>query len=210
MSAERLTSRSAPWAWGAMSTAAWIASFFVAFGVMAGAGTLGLLPSDLGGLRADLAVFLALFGIIAAAGAIGAGRLAFGRWPAVRAQDALVPLIGLALAVAVELALHEWADARFGYYDAEMVWWTAGLSITMVALAVATFAAVIAPRGSALPPLLAQVVAATVVGLIVLSNVGGITDGIEPASWPLAVLVGSCGLYAAVVVAIGTRRVSAG
>jgi hypothetical protein len=46
--------------------------------------------------------------------------------------------------------------------------------------------------------------------VIVLSNVGGVADGIEPGSWLLASLVGLAAAYAAVAVGTGIRRMSAG
>jgi hypothetical protein len=210
MIADGPTARSTPWIWGALAVAAWIASFFAAFAVVAGVRTIGIPVPEIGGMRTDLAMLLGLFGILAAGGALAAARLAFGRWLAVGPNDAIVPLIGLVLAMAVELGLHAWTRARFGTYDWDIVGWTAGLSFLLIALAVATFASSVAPRGGALPPLLAQVAAAMLVGLIVLSNVGGTTDGIEPESVPLAVLVGLSAVYAVAVVVIGARRVSAG
>ena len=210
MISEAPTSRAAPWQWAALSVVAWIASFFTAFLLMAAARTLGLLVGDPFGLRVDLGFLLALHGLLAAGGVLGAGRLVFERLPLPDARHLVLPAAGLALAIAVELGLHEWAEARFGYYDAEMVCWTAGLSLALVALAVATFATQVAPRSSALPPLLAQVAAATIVALIALSNVGGITNGIEPESWPLAILVGLAAAYATGAVVIGVKRVLAG
>lgn len=203
-------SRRAPWLWAVLSAAAWVVSFFLAFAVLAGTGTIGLRVPDVGGLRTELAVLLGLFGIFAAAGALAAARLVFGRWPSVGARDAILPLIGLVLAAAVELGLHAWAAARWGSYDWDMVGWTAPLSFMLVALAVATLAVLVAPRGGAMPPLLAQVATAMLVGLIVLSNVGGITDGVEPESWPLAILVGLSAAYGVVAVVIGVKRASAG
>ena len=210
MPAELPTPRDATWRWAAVSAIAWIASFFTAFLLMAAAGTVGLLVSDPFGLRVDLAFLLALHGLLAAGGVLGAGRLVFERWLFTDTRALVLPGGGLALAIAVELGLHEWAEARFGYYDADMVWWTAGLSFALVALAVATFAAQVAPRSSALAPLLAQMAAATIVALIVLSNVGGIRDGIDSDSRGLAMLVGLSGGYAVAAVVLGVRRASAG
>jgi hypothetical protein len=202
------TSGIAPWAWAALSVVGWAVSFLAAFGVLAGLGTIGIQIPNIGGLRIELAVLLALFGTFAAAGVLGSARLIYTRWPAVQAMAAIMPLAGLTLAAAVELGLHAWVTARFTYYDWDMVGWTAGLSLMLVTLAVATFATLIAPRDSAQPPVIAQVVAAAVIGLIVLSNVEGITDGIEPGSWPLAVLVGLSAAYAVAAVLIGVRRMA--
>lgn len=210
MTSEQQASRAAPWLWAALLAAAWVASLFAAFAVLAGTGTIGLRVPDVGGLRTELAVLLGLFGTFAAGGALAAARLVFGRWPVVARRHVVAPLVGLALAIAVELGLHAWAAARWGYYDWDMIGWTAALSFMLVALAVATLAVLVAPRGSALPPLLAQVAAAMLVALIVLSNVGGITNGVEPESWPLAILVGLSTAYGVVAVVIGVRRMSAG
>jgi hypothetical protein len=193
-----------------LSVAAWASSFLVAFAIIAGAGTLGISGPEVGRLRLDLAALLALFGILAAGGVLAAARLAFGGWPRVHGMATVAPLMGVALAMTVELSLHEWTDARFSYYDWDMVGWTALLSVLLVTLAVATFAVLIAPRSAALLPMLGQVAAATVVGIIVLSNVAGITDGVEPESWTLAVLVGLSAAYAIAAVAVGARRISSG
>jgi hypothetical protein len=210
MTAEVTVSRIAPWLWAALSVAALLASFVAAFAILAAAGTIGLRPSEVGGLRTDLATLLGLFAFLASAGVMAAARVAFGHWPSFRASDATVPAAGIGLAIAVELGLHAWVQARYTYYDWQMVGWTAGLSTALITLAVATLASRVAPRGSALPPLLAQVTAATLVMVIVLSNVGGVADGIEPGSWLLAILVGLSVAYAAVAVGIGIRRMSAG
>jgi hypothetical protein len=210
MTADVTASRVAPWLWAALSVVAWLASFVAAFAILAGAGTIGLRPSEVGGLRTDLATLLGVFAFLASAGVMAAARIAFGHWPSFRAHDAIVPAAGIGLAMAVELGLHAWVQARDTHYDWQMIGWTAGLSTMLIALAVATLASRVAPRGSALPPLVAQVAAATLIVIVVLSNVGGVADGIEPGSWLLAILVGLSAAYAAVAVGIGIRRVSAG
>ena len=50
---------------------------------------------------------------------------------------------------------------------------------------------------------LAQAGAAALVLLIVIANMPGLGDGIEPESWPLAILIDLCGLYAVGAVVIG-------
>jgi len=167
-----------------LSVAAWIASFIAAFGAMAALGTLGWIAPDFGGVRHDLALLLALHGILAAAGVLGASRLVFERWSVVRIADGIILLVGLCLAVAIELVLHEWLEVRYRSNDT----WD-----------------IVGPTA-----LLAQVMASVVVGLIVLSNVGGVLDGVEPESWALAVLVGLSAVYATAAVFIGVRRVARG
>lgn len=158
------------------------------------------------GLRWDLAAFLVLNGLFSMVAAVGIGRLVFGRRLAVTATDLRLPVVGVLMATAVEIALHEWAEARFGHYDLELVWWTAGLGAMLVVTAVATFGVLIAPTGAAVAPRIAQTVGAVLVCLIVLSNASGLLDGIEPASWPLAILVGLSGLYVLLAVVVTWRR----
>ena len=211
MTARSPNASAATWIWALLSVAAWIASFIAAFGAMAALGTLGWIGPDFGGVRHDLALLLALHGILAAAGVLGASRLVFERWSVVRIADGIILLVGLCLAVAIELVLHEWLEVRYRSNDTwDIVGPTALLSIDVVAVAVSTFAVRVAPHGSALPALLAQVMASVLVGLIVLSNVGGVLDGVEPESWALAVLVGLSAVYATAVVLIGVRRVARG
>lgn len=210
MTANATSSRTATWLWAGLSIAAWFVAFLAAFAVIAGAGTVGVRPSEVGGLRTDLGLLLALLALLACGGALVAARVAFGRWLPVRARDAVVPLAGIGLAIAIELSLHAWVQARYASYSWQMIGLTAGMSFTLVGLAVATLASRIAPRGSTVPPLLAQVVGGTLVVVIVVSNVGGLADGIDPASWPLAILVGLGGAYAVMAVGLGLRRVWVG
>jgi hypothetical protein len=196
--------------WAGLSVAACFLSILAAFAVVAGAGTIGVGLPAVGGLRTDLGILLALFALLACGGVLVAARVAFGRWLPVRARDVVVPMAGIGLATAIELSLHAWVQARYAYYDWQMIGLTAGMSFTLIGVAVATLASRIAPRESALPPLLAQGVGATLIVIIVASNVGGLADGIEPASCPLAILVGLGGAYAVLAVGMGIRRVWAG
>lgn len=196
----------APWVWAGLSFLAWFGSLWVALPLA------GLIPPVIvnsgapdGSLRWDLAVFLSINGSLSLAASIGIGRLIFGRRFRVAPLDFVVPAIGLALAIAIELALHGWAQARYSYYDWDFVRWTAGLSALVVVTAVATFGVLIAPSRSSIAPRTWQVVGASLVLLIVASNVPGLGDGIEPESWPLAVLIGLSALYVCLVVAAGWR-----
>jgi hypothetical protein len=79
------------------------------------------------------------------------------------------------------------------------VWWTAGLFAVLIGLATAAFGVVVAPRGTTGWPLAFVLLGATTTIFIVLGNVPGLGDGIEPESWPLAIWLGISGLYAAAV-----------
>ena len=198
-----------PWLWAAASTVVGGASLVVAFVIAVYAGQLGLGRSDGDlGTRLDLALFLLLISLFGSLAALASARLVFGRWPAVPPVAILVAGVGVALAIAVELALHEWARVRFGsYYDPDMVGWTAGLAYALALSAAVSFAVLIAPHGAAEPPLLGAIGLAVPIWLAVGLNVPGLLDGIELESWPLAILVGLSGVYALAAVLIGARRV---
>ena len=130
-------------------------SFMLAFLIAVAAGQLGLGRSggELG-VRLDLVLFLALLGLFGSLAAWASARLAFGHWPAVDGSAVATAAVGIILAGAVELALHEWGRARFGHYDPDMVGWTVGLAYAVAVLAAVAFAILVAPPGAAEPPVL--------------------------------------------------------
>lgn len=202
---ERSFSSTAPWLWAGLSLVAWFVSLFVA--VPLAAPVVGANPTET--VRWDLAVLLGINGLLSMAAAFVIGRRIFGRGLTARAVDFVLPLIGLALAIAVELTLHEWARVHFGYYDWDFVGWTAGLSFMVVLCSLATFGVLVAPRGAVAPPLMGVGLAAMLVCLIVVSNVPGLRDGIDPESWPLAVGVGLSAMYVISCVVVGVRKATA-
>ena len=199
-----------PMAWALLSFVGWIAAFAMAFFLVATAGTIGILSGDAVGLRIDLAIVLALHGAIALAAVLVAAWLTLGAWPAVTARSAALPAVGVALAILVELALHEWAEARYGYYEAEFIGFTALLSLVLVACATSLFGVAVAPPGSVRPALAALFVAGAAVTFIVVSNLRGLGDGIGPGGWPLAVLVGMSAAYVLIALSLGFRRLRLG
>ncbi len=201
-----LDERSRPWAWAGLSVVALAIAFLTAFAIATTLLSWAPLPNADEGLRFDLALFLILFGVLGMLGVLIAGHLALGRWLDVRAGDIVLPSAGIALAVAEELALHEWAEASVGYYDSDFIGWTAGLSFTLVALAVARFGVAVAPEAVAAAPRIFAQLAAVLVIFIVLTNVPELGNGIGPHSWPIAILIGAAGLYAVAAVGIGLAR----
>lgn len=199
-----------PWGWAALTIVGVVAGFLAGFIVAVVSGGLGLLELLGNELRIDLAAWLLGWGALSIGGVLLAGRLTFGRWLPVAPGMVAVPCAGLLLAAALELALHAWAHARFGYYDAEMIGWTAGLSFVLVLVAIALFGVLVAPRGASTPPMLALALSAGLVALVAVSNVGGALDGIPMDSWPLAVMVGLATAYAAGASVLATRRVRLG
>jgi hypothetical protein len=193
----------ASWWWAGLSLAGLVLAFLAAFGIATTLLSRGLMPDPAIGLRVDLAVFLLLWGVFGMTGALLAARLAFGRWLEVKPRDLALPAIGTAVAIAEELALHEWAEASIGFYEWDFIGWTAVLSFVLVGLAVTLFGVRVAPPGAERPPTIGMKLAAALVLFIVLWNVPALLDGIGPHSWPIAVLIGASGLYAAAAVLIG-------
>ena len=199
-SVERSTHPAAAWVWVLLSLIWWYASLGLSLPLAS------LVPALGGGLRWDLALVLAVNGAASLAGVWFLGR-AIVRRPLPRPGIGLaVPVVGMALAIAVELALHAWAEARFGYYDRELIGLTAGLSPMLILTAVASFGALIAPGGAIAPPLVGLVLAVGGVLVIFVSNAPGLADGIEPESWALATLIGGAAAYAVGAAASSVRR----
>ena len=180
--------------WAAASFVLFVAALFGAIGVIAAVRVLIPLGHD-----AEVAVLSVAWGINSLVGVLLAARLVVGRWLAVPFGAIAIAGIGIGLSATVHVVLQQWARERFGYYDPELVWWTAGLFTVLIGLATSAFGAYLAPRELVMWPLLGVALGGTGILLIVLTNVAGTMDGIEPGSWPLAVWVGLSGLYAAVL-----------
>jgi hypothetical protein len=191
----------APVAWTALSLACFVAASTGIFAV----NTVVRLFADVDHL-VEMAEWSLVWGSLALIGVLLAGRLAFGRWLRAGPIAVLLATSGIALSAVVHVVLQQWAIARFGYYDSEFVWWTAGLFAVLIGLATATFGVFVAPRGAAGWPLAFVILGAAATIFIVLGNVPGLGDGIEPESWPLAIWLEISGLYAALVTTASVIR----
>jgi hypothetical protein len=96
--------------WTGLTLTGLVAAFLVSFVVA----TLPARFSWEAAVRLDLAAWLILFGVLGMASVLAAARVAFGGWPQVRASDAAVAALGLAIAAAEEILLHEWAEGSVG------------------------------------------------------------------------------------------------
>lgn len=120
-------------------------------------------------------------------------------------KPGLVAGVGLLLAVALTLVLHEWARGRYGYFDPDTVgptWLLPGLLVALsVAVEVLRFAT------DRLLQLTAGIVGMSglAAAAIVALNLPGALDGIRPESVPLAALVGALALYLGLVGLIVAR-----
>ncbi len=189
--------------WTALTVIGVIAAFLLSF-------VVATLPARFGwqmSLRLDLAVWLILFGVLGMAGAAAAARMAFGHWPHVVPGDVAIPVIGLAIAAIEEILLHEWAESTALYYDWDFIGYTAGLSFTVVLVAITVFGVRIAPAGASGPPRLVTAITAVGVVALVLWNLPDLQDGIGRGG-AVAVAIGLAGLYAmgALALALTKRR----
>lgn len=203
-------STGALWMWtGGLALGA-ILAFLLPFGITSTLLFLVWPGSVDASLRWDLALLNGTMGVLGIAAVLVTARLAFRTWLRVMPWQVLVVVGGIAIAIAEELVLHEWAEVHIGQYAFDYVAPTAFLSWVTVLVAVSGFATLAAPRRAAVAPLLTASIAAALVWLIMLLNAPGIVDGIEPESWGLAILIGLAALYALTVVALGIRRVARG
>lgn len=192
-----MTANRGRWAWAAVSTLGYVATGFTAFVVIStlvGLGLLAFAEPQADGV--GLALWSLVWGVLSALVVVVAARPLLGT--GLRAGAGALAVLGGGLIVAsmTQYTLYEWVVAKFGYYDPEYIGWTVALPGAVVAVAVAGFAAWASPRpADAPPPLIALALGAAGVGFIVLSNVGGLADGIRPSSVPLAIMVGAAGIF---------------
>lgn len=189
--------------WTGLTLVGVIAAFLLSF-------LVATLPARYGwdaSVRLDLAVWLGLFGALGMAGVVVAARIAFGRWPHVRLSDVALAVLGLAIAAAEEILLHEWAEGSVGYYDWDFIGPTAGLSFAVVLVAIAVFGIRVASAGASGPPRVAAAFGGVGVVTIVLSNLPDLLDGIGRGG-AVAVTIGLAGLYAVgtLMLALTSRR----
>jgi hypothetical protein len=188
-------------AWAALSLALFVAAFLAVFPILAAMRVFGEVPH-----LAQMALWSLSWGILSVLGVLVAARVAFGAWLRPGPVALGVAAVGISLSAALHIVLQQWELARFGYPDPDYVGWTGLLFAVLVALAVAAFGAFLVPRR-----FIGWAVAAVLLGfagtaLVVASNVPGLSDGVRPESWPLAVVIGLCGLYALVTAGLVIRR----
>ena len=146
--------------------------------------------------RWTLTLFVALWGLLATASVIGATRFLFGVADGALPRAAPWLAAGCGIAAGLEFTLLGWGAARFGSQgaDPDLIGATAILAMVLVLVSIGVCAQIVTPRASLLPRI-ATLVAAGIGGLIVASNLPGLSDGIEASSIPLAVMVAASGVY---------------
>jgi hypothetical protein len=182
----------AAWAWAASSLVVYLIAPFVALVVLAPQGQH--LPST------GLAILPVAWTWLAAFGAVVAARLCFGAWPRVGFAAVAVLVIGGALAGWVDASLHAWAGQRFGYFEPDLIGPSSFFFAVVVGTAVGAFGVLIAPMRAVVPPALAVLAGVALTVMILVGNVPGLADGLDPESVPLAAAIALASLY---VIAVG-------
>jgi hypothetical protein len=114
--------------------------------------------------------------------------------------------VGLVLAAVVIALGNEFVRARYGVYDPEYQGLSFFAGPALIAVALATWAALAVPRDGVLAPGAAMLTAAAGLAMALLPSLPGTADGIEPTSVPLAgAFVIGIG-YAAVAAVLVVRR----
>ena len=183
-----------PWTWATASVLAYLAAPFAAIVIVT--------PFLAGDTPLGQFIVTAVWTLLAAGGVVLAARVAFGAWPRVSAEAGILLATGAAFAAAVQAALHAWASYRFGYFDADLLGPTVLFVAVVVAVSVAGFGAMIAPRGAALPPLLAVAAGTAIAAVSLLGNLPGLADGLDPESVVPAAIIGGAAAYVVLVAVV--------
>jgi hypothetical protein len=167
------------------------------FGLRAEAGTLGL--SVRNGLHA-----IAWGGLVAVVTVPLGRRLVDGLRFTTTGWAMLA--VGLALATVVIALGDEFVRARYGMYDAEYQGLSFFAGPALVAVALATWAALAVPRDGVLAPGAAMLTAAGGLAISLLPSAPGAADGIAPESMPLVGAFVVAVAYTALAAIVVVRR----
>jgi hypothetical protein len=187
--------------WAALSFTGFVASLFAVLPFIAGMELVWNAPH-----LAQMGAWSLVWGVLSALGVLVAARLSFDSWIRPRPLGIGILAVGIGLSAILNVVLQQWEILRFGITEPELVGLTAGLFAMLIGLAVAAFGAFLVPRQLIGWPLAAVVLGFVAIALIVASNLPGLSDGIAPESWPLAIWVGLSGLYALVTTGLVLRR----
>ena len=169
MTTERRTAHATmTWIWGISLVMGWTVAFLAAFGIASTLGSAGVWPAGEAVARLDLAALGITMAVLGTVVVLASCRLVFGCWPTVRVWHIAVLLVGVGLAVAVELALHEWARVHIGQYEFDHMGPTAFLASLVLFVAAASFATLIAPVDAEWPPLLAAGLATLLIVVVLV------------------------------------------
>jgi hypothetical protein len=179
-------------AWAALSAAGWAVGL---------GGSLVAIASLESATRFDhataLGIHAAIGTLLGGFATLGSARVVFGAVPRVGALGLIVLAIGALIAGYLQFALAEWAIRSFGYVEADLIGPTILLFVMVSAVAVASFAALVGPRGARRLPIAISAIAGIMGLIIAVTNFGGLADGVPAASTPLAVAISLAAIFAA-------------
>jgi hypothetical protein len=187
--------------WAALSFTLFIAALLAIFPIRAAVSLFGEIPHS-----AFMALWSVSWGVLSALGVLIAAQLVFGGWLRPRPLGVGIAGVGIGLSAVLNVVLQQWATARYGYWEPDFIGWTVGLFALLIGLSTAAFGAFLVPRRHIGWPLVAVLLGFTAIAFVVASNVPGLSNGIRPDSWPLAVVIGLCGLYALATAGLVLRR----
>jgi hypothetical protein len=188
-------------AWAALSFALFVAALFAIFPVLAAVRLFGETPH-----LAEMAAWSLIWGGLSLVGVLVAARIAFGAWLRPSPTGVAIAAVGITLSAVLNVVLQEWQIGWMGFVDPDFLGPTAGLFAVLIGLAVAVFAAYLVPRQAIGWPVAAVLLGFLGTAVIVASNLPRLEDGIPASSWPLAVVIALCGLYALVTAGLVIRR----
>jgi hypothetical protein len=187
--------------WAALSFTLFIAALLAIFPISAVLRLFGEIPH-----LTMMVAWSVSWGALSALGVLVAARLVFGSWLRPPPLSLAIAAAGIGLSAAINVVLQQWAIARYGYWDPDFVGLTAGLFALLIGLSTAAFGAFLVPPRHIGWPLLAVGLGFAMTVTVVASNLPGLADGIRPDGWPLAAVIGLCGLYALVTTGLVLRR----
>ncbi len=198
-----------------MSLPPWIAS--VAWAILSFGGFVAALAAlvwPIGQLQqvgvlshpSSLAVWAFCWVVASGLLALGAARLVFGQWLDVRWTAWALLLVGAVVSGATETILADWAIAKFGMNESDLIGPMSLLFGVIAGVAVGGFGVQVAPRWTAWSPLIAVVGGVVIGAAIILSNVPGLGDGLGSHSGPLAVVTVAAALYIGAVGVLSLAR----
>ena len=142
--------------------------------------------------------------------ALAAARMTLGSWPRAHPMAWVVLLMGALVSAGHIVVLGDWSIARFGFVETDYLWPMSLLFAVVGGMAVAGFGVQVAPRWAVRAPLLAAGGGLVLGALIVSSNIPGLSDGLEPYSWPLAGWTAAAALYVGAVGVLSLVRLRHG
>ena len=187
--------------WAALSFTLFIAALLAIFPISAVLRLFGEVPH-----LTMMVVWSLSWGVLSALGVLVAAQLVFGAWLRPRPLGVAVATVGIGLSAVVNVVLQLWATGRYGSWDPDSIGSTVGLFAVLIGLSTAAFGAFLVPRRHIGWPLAAVLLGFVATAIVVASNLPGLFDGIRPDSWPLAVVIGLCGLYALASAGLVLRR----